>query len=341
MVIGLLLTLVAGTMGGSFALPMRYMKKWAWENIWTVWSLVALILIPWLLALATVPHLSSVYRAVGPRALLLPSVFGLLWGVSSFLFGLGVDLAGMSLTFAVVNGLSSAIGSWVPMTVQHPGRVLTVGGVIASLGVLGVVSGVAVCSWAGHIRSRQKDNPGVPSDQRSRDFWRGLAVVIASGLLAPCLNLGFAFGQKISSAAVTAGGSPATSTNAVLALVLAAGFVTNFAYCLYRLVRNKSVGLYRIPESGKYFMLGIIMGALWILTFALYGSATSYYGEYGTVVGWPMLMAVVTIVSSLWDVRHGEWTKRALRVMAPGVMILILSVAVISYGLYKLQHVTG
>jgi len=79
------------------------------------------------------------------------------------------------------------------------------------------------------------------------------------------------------------------------------------------------------------------MGALWILTFALYGSATSCYGEYGTVVGWPMLMAVVTIISSLWDVGHGEWAKRSLRVMVPGVMILILSVAVISYGLYRLQ----
>jgi L-rhamnose-H+ transport protein len=341
MAIGLLLTLIAGAMGGSFALPMRYMKKWAWENIWAVWSLVALILIPWLLALATVPHLTAVYEAVGARALLLPCVFGLLWGISSFLFGLGIDLAGMSLTFAVVNGLSSAIGSWVPMVVLHPGRILTVGGVIVSLGVLGVVSGVAVCSWAGHIRSRKTDQPGGMPGQRSRDFWRGLAVIVASGLLAPCLNLGFVFGQKISSAALKAGGSPATSTNAVLALVLAAGFVNNFAYCLYRLVRNKSVGLYRIPESGKYFVLGIIMGALWILTFALYGSATSYYGEYGTVVGWPMLMAVVTIVSSLWDVGHGEWTKRPLRVMAPGVLILILSVAVMSYGLYQLQRVTG
>src|SRR5215470_17348234 len=127
MVIGLLLTLMAGTMGGSFALPMRYMKKWAWENIWTVWSLVALILIPWLLALATVPHLTSVYRAAGAKALLLPSVFGLMWGVSSFFFGLGVDLAGMSLIFAMVNGLSSAIGSGVPMVIQHPGRILTTG----------------------------------------------------------------------------------------------------------------------------------------------------------------------------------------------------------------------
>jgi len=39
----------------------------------------------------------------------------------------------------------------------------------------------------------------------------------------------------------------------------------------------------------------------------------------------------------LWDVGHGEWAKRSLRVMLSGVMILILSVAVISYGLYRLQ----
>ncbi len=33
---GLLLTVLAGVMNGSFPLPMRYMHKWAWENIWTV-----------------------------------------------------------------------------------------------------------------------------------------------------------------------------------------------------------------------------------------------------------------------------------------------------------------
>src|ERR1039458_8446835 len=120
MVEGLLLVILAGVAGGSFTVPMRYMPKWAWENFWTVWSLVALIIVPWLLAGLTAPSLASVYSASGPRVLLSTSLLGFLWGIAGFLFGLSVEMVGMSLTFAVVNGLGTAVGTWIPLVVLHP-----------------------------------------------------------------------------------------------------------------------------------------------------------------------------------------------------------------------------
>jgi hypothetical protein len=141
-------------------------------------------------------------------------------------------------------------------------------------------------------------------------------------------------------AATNAGSSPAASTNAVLAVVLTAGFVSNIAYCLYRLSRNRTVRLFTIPEAKKYVLLATLMGCLWIFAFAIYGSSTSYLGAYGTVVGWPMLMANITILSSLLDVAYGNWSKRPLRVMALGVVVLIGAVGVMSYGMYRLQHVS-
>lgn len=340
MVTGLLLIVLAGAMNAAFPLPMRYTKKWAWENIWTVFSLVALVIVPWLLAVVTVPNLGSVYGQAGGSAILLAALFGFLWGIAQFLFGLSIELVGMSLTFAVVNGLSSALGSWIPLVVQHPGDIFSSGGLIVSAGVMGVVGGVAICSWAGHLRSQQQRDPTAAKNslEDKSPFLRRLAVTIASGVLAPCLNLGFAFGQKISLAAAHAGSSPATSTNAVLAVVLTAGFVSNIAYCLYRLSRNRTVRLFAIPETKKYVLLGTVMGILWISTFAIYGSSTSYLGAYGTVVGWPILMANITIISSLLDAAYGNWSKRPLRIMALGVVVLIGAVGVMSYGMYRLQH---
>ena len=32
--IGILLLILAGAMNGSFTLPMKFTKKWAWENTW-------------------------------------------------------------------------------------------------------------------------------------------------------------------------------------------------------------------------------------------------------------------------------------------------------------------
>jgi len=330
---GLLLTLVAGVMNGSFPLPMKYMRKWAWENTWAVWSLVALLIVPWMLAITTVPRLAEVYAGVGTETLVRAVLFGALWGIAGFLFGLSVEMVGMSLTFAVVNGVSSAVGSLVPLLVLHPGKILTVGGLILAAGVVGVVAGVAICSCAASSR------PGDEGAPQSRErFRRGLLVCLACALLAPAFNLGFSFSQDIAARAVELGGAPAASTNAVLAVVLTGGFVMNMVYCLYRLKKNRSFARYAIPESGRYVLLGILMGLLWIVSYAMYGSATTRMGQFGTVAGWPILMAVMTVASGAWDAARGEWQGRALRTMALGVFLLIAAVSAISYGMYCLEH---
>jgi L-rhamnose-H+ transport protein len=65
---GILLAFVAGSISAFFSLPMRHMQKWAWENIWMVWSVVTLIIIPWRLAIETVPNLALVYAQAGLNA---------------------------------------------------------------------------------------------------------------------------------------------------------------------------------------------------------------------------------------------------------------------------------
>jgi len=330
---GLLLTVLAGVMNGSFPLPMKYMHKWNWENTWAVWTLVALLIVPWTLALATVPRLDEVYAGTEAPVLLMSLLFGCLWGVAGFLFGLSVDMVGMSLTFAVVNGVSSAVGSLVPLMVQHPGKIWTGGGLILSTGIAGVVAGVALCSWAASLRPGEG---GIRAGGESSRFRRGLVICIACALLAPAFNLGFSFGQSIAARAVALGGAPAGSTNAVLSLVLTGGFVVNMAYCLYRLKKNRTFARYAIPESGRYLLLGTLMGLLWIVSYAIYGSATTQMGNFGTVAGWPILMAVMTLASGLWDTARGDWKGRTLRIMALGVALLIAAVTAISYGIHRL-----
>ena len=72
--LGILMVIVGGAMEGLFSLPVTRTPRWRWENIWGLGSLVALLLVPWPVALATVPELGQVYADVGPRvvALTLP-----------------------------------------------------------------------------------------------------------------------------------------------------------------------------------------------------------------------------------------------------------------------------
>ena len=47
---GILLLVVAGIMNANFTLPMKFTKKWAWENTWLVWTVFALLIFPPLMA---------------------------------------------------------------------------------------------------------------------------------------------------------------------------------------------------------------------------------------------------------------------------------------------------
>jgi L-rhamnose-H+ transport protein len=73
---GLGLTLVAGLLSGNCMLPMKFAKRWQWENVWLVFSMVSLVILPWTLALTLAGHLGEIYGALEPRQLALPFLLG-------------------------------------------------------------------------------------------------------------------------------------------------------------------------------------------------------------------------------------------------------------------------
>src|SRR5215467_10220646 len=79
---GLGLLLLAGGMNGSFTLPMKFTRRWAWENTWLVYTIFALGLFPPLLTLATVPAIRAVYAKAGAGPVAMVALFGAGWGIS-------------------------------------------------------------------------------------------------------------------------------------------------------------------------------------------------------------------------------------------------------------------
>lgn len=69
---GFAIVLLAGLLQGLFALPMKFARGWNYENIWLIFATTGLVIFPWMLTAATVPHLPSVYRAP-PTPVLLSS----------------------------------------------------------------------------------------------------------------------------------------------------------------------------------------------------------------------------------------------------------------------------
>ena len=75
-VLGLPLGIIAGVFLGSFALPMKKMTKWNWENIWILYTVWATMVIPIILAITTVPQLFKVFTSTSLTTLFTVFFFG-------------------------------------------------------------------------------------------------------------------------------------------------------------------------------------------------------------------------------------------------------------------------
>jgi hypothetical protein len=102
--VGLVLTLIAGAMSGNCMLPTKFVRTWKWENVWAIFSVVSLILLPWALALALVKDLEDVYRTLTFAQIAVPLALGAGWGVAQVLFGISVKRLGLGVAYAIICG---------------------------------------------------------------------------------------------------------------------------------------------------------------------------------------------------------------------------------------------
>jgi len=331
---GMAVIFISGALNGSFPLPMKYARQWKWENTWLVFATAALVIIPWLLAAGFVPHLMDVYRGGAARAVLIPLVFGFLWGIAQVTFGLGINAVGMALAFAVVAGLSCLSGSLIPLLVLNPGDLLRPRGMLLLISMPILFAGLALYGLAG--RRREKEQPPAGGDRAvAMSFMTGLAICIFTGIFGSNLNLGFAFSGPVLARAVQMGAQAATSTYASWALVLGAGFIPNLLYCSWLLFRNHTWSLFFQPGWVKETGLAIAMGLLWLSGMVGYGIGATLVGSYGTSLGFALFIAAMILSSNLLGILAGEWkatSQRTRRVLTGAVAVILLSVLVLNLG---------
>lgn len=327
------IVLLAAIANASFALPMKWMSRWSWENIWLVWSAVSLLVLPLSAAALTVPQLFAGYGEVAPAVIARVVFFGFAWGIAQVLFGLSVDRIGMALTFSIVLGTSAAVGTIVPFIRLHPELLATRPGVFVVAGVLCVVGGMVLCARAGLQREREATS--APRTQPSSSNRGGLLLAFVSGLCASFMNLGISFASPLLAMATHHGTSSWWSLNAVWLPLLAGGAIPNLSYSLYLLRKRRSLGNFAGENTALYWPYCVLMSVLWFGSSLAYGVASFYLGTLGPIVGWPVFMSLIVICASLLGWISGEWrtaTRRPLQLYIAGIAFLILALLFLSRG---------
>ncbi|MGA2808504.1 MAG: L-rhamnose/proton symporter RhaT [Terracidiphilus sp.] len=326
--IGLPLTLVAGLCSGSSMLPMKFAKRWPWENTWLVFTVVSLAILPWALAFTLLHDVFHVYAALPAAVFIAPLLFGFGWGIAQVLFGLSIARLGMALGFAIIVGLGALLGTLVPLFVRNREIVATGRGAIILLGVAVMVLGIAVSARAGMMRE------GSAEHGPSGSYVVALAIAVLCGLMAPMLNFAFAFGQGIALEAVRQGASPKVAGYAVWPIALLGGLIPNAAYSCWLLSRNRTWRYFRCAWRPDVWF-GCLMGVLWMGAFAVYGVSSVYLGALGTSVGWALFQIFMIMTANLSGVLTGEWKNApaaAKRGLWVGLVLLAAATTMIAAG---------
>jgi len=316
--------------------PMTAIKTgWSFEATWFLYSLVALLIFPWVTGLATCPGLLDVLSSVDADKLLLTALFGFVWGIGCQLFGLGISMVGNSLGFALILGLAATLGSIVPLIFLHASEVGSKAGLWNFTG-LGLAVVALIATATAGIR-KEKDTEAARQrliTQSSGSFVIGIVICVLSGVFSACLNLATSFGQCIAEAAVKNGAAKALGTNAIYCVSIASGSIPNLAYCAYIMFKKReSPFVHGGAAFVKNLLLTAIMGFLWFGSNIAYGIATTLLpGDLGTVVGWPIYIIGMIIFANVSGILQGEWNGTghvAKAWMAVGLAILCLAIVAV------------
>ena len=340
--LGVLFHWLGGLASGSFYVPFRGVKGWAWETYWLAGGIFSWIIVPWLLAGALTNNLLGTLAQAPASSLTWCFLFGLLWGLGGLTFGLTMRYLGMSLGMAVVLGFCAAFGTLMPplFNGEFATKVLgTTSGLIILLGVGVCLLGIGIAGAAGISKERELTTEQKQAAIKEFNLRRGLIVAVFSGIMSACFAYGLAAGDPIKAITLQQGTSTLWQGLPVLVVVLAGGFTTNFIWCLILNIRNRTAHQYfQAPGApmARNYLLCAIAGTTWYFQFFFYTMGETQMGQY-KFSSWTLHMASIIIFSTLWGIALHEWkgTGRVTKsLVALSLATLVGSTLIVGYGNY-------
>lgn len=346
-ILGVFFHFIGGFASGSFYIPFKKVKNWAWESYWIVGGFFSWLIVPFLAAWITVPDFLSIIGSTDGLTLFWTYFMGVLWGIGGLTFGLAMRYLGLSLGMSVALGYTSAFGSLIPPiyrdlvgstgpdAVTFSGMMQSTSGQLVLAGVLVCLAGIAICGKAGVMKENE-----LPEDQKKESIQefnlrKGLIVATISGILSACFNFGIEAGKPMAEIAVQQGSNPLFQNNVIFVVLLWGGLTTNLLWCLLLNARNKTFGDYTnksTPLASNYFFAAVA-GTTWFLQFFFYGMGESKLGNGAS--SWILHMAFIIMVSSLWGITLREWkgvSKKTFGTILLGILTIMASVLLVGYG---------
>ena len=348
---GVLFHFIGGVASGSFYVPYKKVKGWAWESLWIIGGLFSWLIVPPIAAWLTIPNFIDIIKEANASTLGYTYLFGVLWGIGGLTYGLGVRYLGVGLGSSIMLGLTMVFGSLIPSIYYqiNPAEgkeafelyLNSRWGLIMLSGLAICVVGIILCGKAAVLKDKELGKSEMDSSDSEYKFGLGLAVAIVAGILSACFNFGIEAGKPMANVANdlwkvdnSGAGEFLFQNNVTYIVLLWGGLTTNFLWCLILNLKNKTFKDYTnssVPLRTNY-LLCALAGTTWYLQFFFYGMGESKMGNGAS--SWILHMAFIILIANLWGVLLKEWkgvSKKTYSTIIAGIVVIIISVLVVGF----------
>lgn len=338
---------LGGLASGSFYVPYRGVKRWAWEVYWLVGGFFSWIIAPWVIASFKTNDLWTVLQEAPTSALAWAYFWGAMWGLGGLTFGLTMRYLGMSLGMAVALSYCSAFGTLMPPLFNGTivDKFSTPSGHWIGIGIIVCLLGIVVTGLAGMSKDREMSEEKKKEAIKEFNFWKGILVATFSGIMSASFAYGLNAAAPIAELSAQHGTSTLWTGLPKLCVVLLGGFTTNFIWCVLLNYKNGTGYQYfrqsprrsTLPRGGLLATAvdtpggqatlevplalentAVAVPMLSNYLFSALAGTTWYFQFFFYTMGetqmgqyqfssWTLHMASIIIFSSLWGIALKEW----------------------------------
>lgn len=308
-VAGILWHLVGAASAACFYAPLKQVKKWSWETMWSVGGVMSWIILPWTVSVILLPDFWVYYKSFDLSQLIPVFLFGAMWGIGNINYGLTMRYLGMSMGIGIAIGITLVVGTLMTPLLQ--GRFVELfsssGGRMTLLGVFVALIGVGIVTRAGLLKERAL---GINAEEFN--LKKKLLLAVICGIFSAGMSFAMDAAKPMQEAAAALGIDPLYVGLPSYVVIMGGGALVNLAYCFIRLAFKSELSIRKdfaiaSPLLIANIAFALLGGTMWYLQFFFYAWGHARIPHQYDFVSWMLHMSLYVLCGGLVGLMMKEW----------------------------------
>lgn len=337
-ILGIVWHLVGAASAACFYAPLKKVKHWSWETMWSLAGLFSWIILPWTVSYILLPDFWAYYGSFSAAILMPVFLFGAMWGIGNINYGLTMRYLGMSLGIGIAIGVTLIIGTLMTPVLQGKAALLmgTPGGRMTLLGVLVAVVGVAVVSYAGYLKEKSL---GIKAEEFN--LKKGLVLAVMCGIFSAGMSFAMSAATPMHEAAALLGLNPLYVALPSYVVIMGGGAIVNLGFCFIRLASRRELSIKADLSVAKPLLItnalfAILGGVMWYLQFFFYAWGHASIPPEYDYMSWMLHMSFYVLCGGIVGLLLKEWLgvgRKPVAILTLGCLIIILAANIVGMGM--------